>query len=97
MTVSFRQRVTPDELLGRVNSFYRLLTWGTVPLGSLLGGVLGEFAGMQIMFAMMTVAVLLPLIGIRVVNERGLREAEEQPIANGDRMEGTSREADAAS
>jgi len=81
VTVSFRQRVTPDELLGRVNSFYRLLTWGTVPLGSLLGGVLGELVGMQIMFAMMTVVVLLPLVGLCVVNEKGLREAEEQPIA----------------
>ena len=97
VTVSFRQRVTPNELLGRVNSFYRLLTWGTVPLGSLLGGVLGEFAGMQIMFAMMTVVVLLPLIGIRVVNERGLREAEEQPIAKGNRVGDASREADVAS
>ena len=80
ITVSFRQRVTPDELLGRVNSFYRLLTWGTVPLGSLCGGVLGEVVGMQPMFAAMAIVVLLPIFGIRLVNEAALREAEEQPV-----------------
>lgn len=83
VTVSFRQRVTPDALLGRVNSFYRLLAWGTLPLGSLLGGVLGELAGMQTMFATMAVLVLLPLVGIRAVNEKGLREAERRPSSQG--------------
>ena len=79
VTVSFRQRVTPDALLGRVNSFYRLLTWGTLPLGALLGGVLGELAGMQPMFASMAVLMLLSLAGIRVVNEANMRQAVGEP------------------
>jgi hypothetical protein len=33
ITVSLRQRITPDRLLGRVNSCYRLVAWGTMPLG----------------------------------------------------------------
>ncbi|MFG3256586.1 MFS transporter [Streptomyces sp. NPDC048172] len=40
LTVSYRQRIVPEELLGRVNSIYRLLAWGPLPLGSLLGGAL---------------------------------------------------------
>jgi hypothetical protein len=42
IVVSFRQRVTPDRLLGRVNAGFRLLAWGTMPLGALLGGLVGE-------------------------------------------------------
>ncbi|MEP2758548.1 MAG: MFS transporter [Hyphomicrobiales bacterium] len=38
VTVSYRQRAIPDELLGRVNSVYRFFGWGTMSLGALLGG-----------------------------------------------------------
>ncbi|WP_345218284.1 MFS transporter [Streptomyces cremeus] len=40
LTVSYRQRIVPPEMLGRVNSIYRLLAWGPLPVGSLLGGLL---------------------------------------------------------
>lgn len=39
VTVSYRQRTIPDDLLGRVNSVYRFFGWGTISLGALLGGV----------------------------------------------------------
>ncbi len=40
ITVSLRQRVIPDELLGRVNSLYRFFGWGAMPLGAFAGGAL---------------------------------------------------------
>lgn len=40
ITVSLRQRIIPDQLLGRVNSLYRFFGWGTISLGTLLGGLL---------------------------------------------------------
>lgn len=40
ITVAFRQSVIPDHLLGRVNSVYRFIGWGVMPIGSLLGGVI---------------------------------------------------------
>lgn len=40
ITVSLRQRIIPDHLLGRVNSVYRFFGWGTISIGTLLGGVL---------------------------------------------------------
>src|SRR5690606_15084217 len=43
--VSFRQRVCPPQLLGRMNATIRFLVWGTLPLGSMLGGVLGGAFG----------------------------------------------------
>ncbi len=48
ITVSFRQTVIPDELLGRVNSVYRLFGWGMIPIGALIGGLIvtiGESMG----------------------------------------------------
>lgn len=38
VTVSLRQTLIPDELLGRVNSVYRFFGWGAMPIGTLLGG-----------------------------------------------------------
>ncbi|MEJ6395768.1 MFS transporter [Gymnodinialimonas sp. 2305UL16-5] len=38
VTVSYRQRMIPDGLLGRVNSIYRFFGWGMIPLGALAGG-----------------------------------------------------------
>ncbi len=40
ITVALRQTIIPDQLLGRVNSVYRFLAWGMMPIGSLVGGVL---------------------------------------------------------
>lgn len=39
ITVSLRQTIIPDELLGRVNSVYRFFGWGMMPIGSLLAGL----------------------------------------------------------
>ena len=38
ITVSLRQQIIPDELLGRVNSVYRFFAWGMIPIGTLMGG-----------------------------------------------------------
>ena len=40
VTVSLRQRLIPDGLLGRVNSIYRFFGWGTIPLGAMFAGLL---------------------------------------------------------
>ena len=40
ITVSLRQTIIPDHLLGRVNSVYRFFAWGMMPIGSILGGLI---------------------------------------------------------
>ena len=40
VTVSYRQRHIPDDLLGRVNSIYRFFGWGSMPLGAMAAGTL---------------------------------------------------------
>lgn len=39
ITVSLRQSLIPDRILGRVNSVYRFIGWGMIPIGSAIGGV----------------------------------------------------------
>jgi MFS family permease len=46
MQVSMRQRVCPPRLLGRMNASIRCIVWGVMPIGSLLGGWLGERLGL---------------------------------------------------
>jgi MFS family permease len=43
--VSLRQAITPDRVQGRVNATVRTIVWGTLPLGSFLGGILGNTIG----------------------------------------------------
>lgn len=45
ITVSLRQRIIPDRLLGRVNSVYRFFGWGMMSLGAILGGALVSISG----------------------------------------------------
>lgn len=40
VTVSLRQRLIPNDLLGRVNSIYRFFGWGTIPLGAMFAGAM---------------------------------------------------------
>lgn len=44
---SYRQRTCPDALLGRVSAVFRWVTWGTLPLGGLVGGALGTALGVR--------------------------------------------------
>ncbi len=45
VSVSYRQRLIPDALLGRVNSIYRMMAWGMMPVGMILSGVMVETLG----------------------------------------------------
>lgn len=76
VTVSLRQRISPLELLGRVNASYRLLAWGTLPLGAALGGLLGESLGVRAVFAGCTAVTVLLLPLFRTVTESAITEAE---------------------
>jgi predicted MFS family arabinose efflux permease len=76
VTVSLRQRISPDHLLGRVNAGYRLVGWGTMPLGALLGGLVAETLGMRVVFALAAGAVLVLLVGFRFVTEAVIERTE---------------------
>jgi MFS family permease len=45
--VSLRQAIAPQRIQGRMNAVMRFLVWGTIPLGSLTGGVLASTIGLR--------------------------------------------------
>ena len=71
--VSFRQRLCPKPLLGRMNASVRFLVWGPMPVGALLGGFLGRELGIvPTLWLLCGVALLAaipvlfsPLVGMR--------------------------------
>jgi MFS family permease len=76
VTVSLRQRITPDRLLGRMNAAYRLVGWGTMPIGAFLGGALAEWLGLRPTFLVAAVLTLLTLIGFRYVTREAVARAD---------------------
>ena len=79
ITVSLRQRIIPDHLLGRVNSCYRLLGWGSIPIGAGIGGLLAEVLGLRAVFLLSGLGqlVLIPAL-LRVVTDRAIADAEAE-------------------
>ena len=45
--VSFRQAITPTRLQGRMNATMRWIVWGTMPIGGIIGGLMGTFIGVR--------------------------------------------------
>lgn len=78
ITVSLRQRITPNRLLGRVNSAYRLLAWGTMPLGAAAGGLLAQWLGLQVMFGIMGVLTLTLLTMMPILTDKAIAAADVQ-------------------
>ncbi|WP_239677268.1 MFS transporter [Natronosporangium hydrolyticum] len=75
--VSFRQSITPDALLGRMNATIRFLVWGTLPIGGLLGGVLGELLGIRGALLAATVASCFAFLPAFCSPLRGMRRLPE--------------------
>lgn len=62
--VSLRQSITPLRLQGRMNATMRFLVWGTIPLGSLAGGALGEQIGVEATLWVATVGGILAFLWV---------------------------------
>jgi MFS family permease len=81
ITVSLRQSIIPDALLGRVNSAYRFIGWGAIPIGSVVGGLVADHFGLRAPFVLgglgtMAMAVLMaPIVNTRSI-EAAQREAD---------------------
>jgi MFS family permease len=81
--ISMRQVVTPDHMLGRMTATMRFLTVASVPLGTLLGGLLGEVIGLRATLGVVGVSgVLLSLATIGLSPLRTLKKLEAPVMAN---------------
>jgi len=72
--VSFRQRLCPEHLLGRMNATMRFLVWGTMPLGGLLGGALGSAIGIRATLLVAAIGQSLAFLWTFFSPLRSLRE-----------------------
>jgi MFS family permease len=84
VTVSLRQSLIPTDLLGRVNSVYRFFAWGTIPIGTLIGGGLvaaledplgREMAFRSIYFVGAALGFLLFVYATRVLTTEAIDKA----------------------
>ncbi|MPQ96577.1 MFS transporter [Modestobacter sp. I12A-02628] len=76
MTMSLRQRITPARLLGRVNSGFRLVSWGALPLGAAAGGLLASAVGLRATFAGAAALSLAVLVLTRWTTDERMDAAE---------------------
>ena len=75
--VTLRQLLTPDALRARVAGVFRLVIVGAIPVGTVLGGVLGEVLGLRAALLASGAGLLLgsvPYALLRVVNIRSLSQ-----------------------
>jgi MFS family permease len=72
-TISLRQAITPDRFQGRVNATWRFLVAGMVPIGALLGGVLGEEFGVRIVLVIGVLGMLAAWGFVAISPVRALR------------------------
>jgi MFS family permease len=88
VSVSYRQRTIPDAMLGRVNSLYRLLAWGMMPVGLILSGlivrygepIIGRSNALNLpIFTASAGALILGIIGWQALGRGFNRADQDQP------------------
>ena len=75
--VSYRQAICPPRLQGRMNSVMRFIVWGTIPVGGLIGGVLGSTIGLRETIVVGAIGGGLSFLWILLSPQRHLREMPE--------------------
>ncbi len=77
IAMAVRQTVTPNALLGRMTAFYRMVSYGTIPIGAAAGGGVAEwlglwpgvFVGAVLLLTTIAWAAGSPLLGVRSLIE----------------------------
>lgn len=75
--ISFRQSITPEHLQGRVNASVRSLSWGTLALGSLMGGALASALGLRETVVLSAAGLFLPALLLLLSPVRRMRRLQE--------------------
>jgi MFS family permease len=77
--VSYRQTLVPAEIQGRMNATMRTIVWGTLPIGGLLGGILGQVAGVHEAIGLATVLGALAFLWVLLSPVRQIKEFPTSP------------------
>lgn len=83
---SLRQAVTPDRILGRVVTTFRLIGVGSVPIGALLGGLIAAGAGIRVPYwigaailVIVTAAIYAVATDERIANSLAAKRDDSSP------------------
>jgi MFS family permease len=84
--VSYRQAICPPRMQGRMNATVRFLVWGTMPIGSLIGGAIASVIGLHetiwIAAILGFVPAIFPLLSpVRTLREMPAPVGDEPPAA----------------
>ena len=72
--VSLRQAITPERLQGRMNAAMRWVVWGTIPLGALLGGAIGQWVSLKTALWVGAIGSLSAFLPVALSSVRSIRE-----------------------
>jgi MFS family permease len=72
--ISLRQAITPPELQSRMNATMRFIVWGTIPIGSIIGGVLASVMPIRMALVIAAVASFSAFIPVVMSPLRSLRD-----------------------
>jgi len=88
---SIRQRIVPNHLLGRVMASFRVISWGALPLGALIGGIVGQAFGLTAVF-IGAALIHLCLLPSRLILTDGFMAQVEAHAAETARAAGPDRD-----
>lgn len=71
-SVTYRQSITPDDLLGRVMAGFRVIAYGAFPIGAALGGVIAGLTTLRTAFFVGAglIAALIPYMAVMTRRHR---------------------------
>jgi len=79
--VSYRQAICPPRMQGRMNATIRFLVWGTMPIGSIIGGILATTIGVHEAIWIGAILGLTPVLFPLLSPVRDIRVMPE-PVAD---------------
>jgi MFS family permease len=81
---SIRQRIVPNHLLGRVMASFRVISWGSIPIGALLGGIVAQSLGLTAVFIGAAIVHLCLLPSRLILTDEFMAQVEAHAAANAD-------------
>jgi MFS family permease len=76
---TYRQAAVPPMLLGRVSASLRFISWGSMPLGGLVGGALADAIGIRTTLWVACLGFVLVVLMLLRIRAADIAEAFSQP------------------
>jgi MFS family permease len=81
--ISLRQAITPPEIQSRMNATMRFIVWGTIPIGSVLGGALATFVPVRVALIFAALASFVAVLPLLASPLRSLRDLPDEGTPDG--------------